>query len=381
MTTGQTLQRAREFLARIPLVDGHNDLPYVIRRESRAGGDLATYDLTREHQETDTDIPRLKRGMVGAQFWAAFCPTNAADPTRFTLELIALIREMNTRHADVFLPALKASDIGKAKRLGKIASFIAVESGIGIGDRLEMLDIFHVLGARYMTLCHNETLDWVDSATDAPRHNGLTDFGRSVIARMNRIGLLVDLSHTTTKAMHDVLDVTAAPVAITHSNARSLCDHPRNTTDDVLARLKANGGIIMATFVPPFINQALRDWYKPLQEHGKAPLDGSMPKRIHERARREGPAPKATLAQFCDHVEHLAARAGINHIGIGSDFYGGPSPEGLEDVSKFPDLIAALMQRGWGDTALEKLASRNFIRVLRGVETTSRKLTTKAAAR
>jgi membrane dipeptidase len=367
-----SLTRARAFLERVPFVDGHNDLPYVIRKERQAQGDLATYDLNRAHQETDTDIPRLRQGQLSAQFWAAFCPSNAVDPARFTLELIALIRAMNERHDDVFMPATKASDIRKAKRLGKIASFIAVESGIGIGDRLEMLDVFHALGVRYMTLCHNETLDWVDSATDAPRHNGLTDFGRMVIHRMNILGLLVDMSHTTPKVMHDVLDVTTSPVAITHANARSLCDHPRNVTDDVLVRLKGNGGIVMATFVPTFISQPIRDWYRPLQRHGKAPLDQDITPLIDEKRRQAGPPPRATLADFCVHVDYLATKAGIDHIGIGSDFYGGPVPEGLEDVSKFPDLIAALMDRGWGDTALEKLAARNFIRVMRGVETVAK---------
>ena len=369
MTHSQTLlDRARSFLQRVPLVDGHNDLAYVMRMDHAAKGDLATYDLTRSHQGTDTDIPRLRQGLLGAQFWAAYCPTHVADPTRYTLELIALLRAMNERHADVFLPALKASDIKRAKRQGKIASFIAVENGVGIGDRLEMLDIFHALGARYMTLCHNETLDWVDSATDQPRHNGITAFGQSVIGRMNSIGLLIDLSHTTAKVMHDVLDITTAPVAITHANARSLCDHPRNVTDDVLVRLKANGGIVMATFVPTFINQAMRDWIKPIQIHDKAPGGANMAALVQENAKRSGPAPRATLQQFCDHVEYMTTKAGINHIGIGSDFYGGPVPQGLEDVSKFPDLIAALMGRGWGDTALEKLASRNVLRVIRKVE-------------
>ncbi|MGL4637700.1 MAG: dipeptidase [Beijerinckiaceae bacterium] len=368
MPTQKSLARARQFLERVPLVDSHNDLPYVIRKESVADGDLARYDLSKSHQNSDTDIPRMKKGLQAGQFWAAFCPTDINDPTRFTLELIALIKEMNTRHADVFLHATKASDIAKAKRLGKIASFTAVENGIGIGDRLEMLDIFDALGVRYMTLCHNETLDWVDSATDAPRHNGLTDFGRSVIQRMNKLGLLVDMSHTTPEAMHHVLDVSTAPVAITHTNARALCDHPRNVTDDVLVRLKANGGIVMATFVPTFLSQDVRDWFKPMQTWGKAPLDGSMPAIMNEKIRKVGPPPRATLAHWCDHLEYMAAKAGVDHIGIGSDFYGGPVPEGLEDVSKFPDLIAALMERGWSDANLAKLASRNFVRVMRAVE-------------
>jgi membrane dipeptidase len=373
MSKQSTLARARAFLRRVPLIDSHNDLPYVIRKESAADGDLVKYDLNKAHQNTDTDIPRMKAGMQAGQFWAAFCPTNIHDPTRFTLELIAMIRQMNMLHANVFLHATKASDLAKAKRLGKIASFIAVENGIGIGDRVDMLDVFHALDVRYMTLCHNETLDWVDSATDAPRHNGLTDFGRSVIQRMNKLGLLVDMSHTTPAAMHHVLDVTVAPVAITHANARSLCDHPRNVADDVLVRLKANGGIVMATFVPTFINQEVRDWFRPMQTWGKAPLDGSLPQRMTQKVRMAGPPPKATLAQYCDHVEYMADKAGIDHIGIGSDFYGGPVPEGLEDVSKFPDLIAALMDRGWSDKNLAKLSGRNFIRVMRDVENAAKK--------
>jgi membrane dipeptidase len=368
------LARARAFLERVPLVDGHNDLPYVIRNDHPAAGDVATYDLSQVHQAGDTDIPRLRKGLAAAQFWAAFCPTNRKDPTRFTLELIQLIRDMNALHPDVFLPALKASDVRRAKRAGKIASFIAVESGVGIGDRLEMLDVFHALGARYMTLCHNETLDWVDSATDVPRHGGLTAFGIDVVRRMNRLGLMVDLAHTTPEVMHQALDVSEAPVAITHANARALCDHPRNVTDDVLARLKANGGIVMATFVPTFLSQPIRDWYRPLQTNGKAPLDRDIGPEITAKSRAAGPPPRATLADVCDHIDYMAGKAGLKHVGIGSDFYGGPVPDGIEDVSKFPDLIARLMERGWGDPALAALCSGNILRVIRGVETSARRL-------
>jgi membrane dipeptidase len=281
---------------------------------------------------------------------------------------------MNARHGDTFLPAFKASDVTRAKRQGKIASFIAVESGIGIGDRLEMLDVFHALGARYMTLCHNETLDWVDSATDAPRHGGLTEFGRGVIARMNKLGLLIDLAHTTPAVMHQVLDLSVAPIAITHANARALCDHPRNVVDDVLVRLKANDGVVMATFVPTFLSQAIRDWYRPLQTHGKAPLDRDIAPDITNKSRANGPPPRAALSDLCDHVEYMARMAGVRHVGIGSDFYGGPVPDGLENVSKFPHLIACLMERGWSDKALAGLAGGNILRVLRGVERTAKSL-------
>jgi membrane dipeptidase len=362
------LTKARAFLDRVPLVDGHNDMPYVLRVDSSAKGDIAAYNLANRHPETDTDIPRLIEGKVSGQFWAAYCPTNVESPAAFTLELIAMIRAIHKRHADVFLPATRPSDVAKAKRLGKIASFIGVESGVGLGDRLELLEVFHDLGVRYMTLCHNESLPWVDSATDAPRCNGLSSFGESVIQRMNELGLLIDLSHTSEPAQHRVLDLTTAPVAITHSNARALNDHPRNTTDAIIRRLKDNGGIIMATFVPTFTSQAVRDWMKPIQIHDKHPSDGSWPQRVADRTRQIGPCPKATMAEFCDHVDHLARVAGINHVGIGSDFYGGPAIDGIEDVSKFPHVIAALMERGWSEPNLAKLVSRNFLRVLRQVQ-------------
>jgi membrane dipeptidase len=255
------LTKAREFLDRVPLLDGHNDLPYVVR-EHAAAGDLAAYDLTREHQETDTDIPRLIKGKVAGQFWAAFVPSDVADPCRFTLEQIALIRRMNLRHADVFLPATRASDLARARRQGKIASYIAVESSIGLNGSLELLEIWRDLGVKYLTLCHNETLDWVDSATDAPRHGGLTAFGRDVVTTCNRLGILVDLAHTSHEVQMQVLDLTTAPVAITHANAFALVDHPRNTRDEVMARLKASGSIICATFVQTFSNQATREWVK-----------------------------------------------------------------------------------------------------------------------
>jgi membrane dipeptidase len=373
------LARAISFLRNHPLIDGHNDLPYVIRKDRQAGGDVGIYDLTRMHQDGDTDIPRLRQGEVAAQFFAAFCPSNQPEPARFTLELIALIRDISIRHPDVFLHATKASDVARARRLGRIASFVAVESGIGIGDRLEMLDVFHALGVRYMTLCHNETLDWVDSATDEQRHGGLTDFGKSVIRRMNTLGLIVDLAHTTPEVMHQTLDISQAPVAITHANARALCDHPRNVADDVLERLKANGGIVMATFVPTFIDQRIRDWFRPLQRHGKAPLDRDIMPDVNAKARAAGPPPRATLAGVCDHIEYMAQKAGAAHVGIGSDFYGGPVPDGLESVATFPNLIAELMVRGWGDRALAGLAGGNMLRVMRGVERTARRLRPAAA--
>ncbi|MCA0424376.1 MAG: dipeptidase [Proteobacteria bacterium] len=360
------LTRARDFLDRVALIDAHNDLPYVIRH-ANAAGDVAAYDLNRVHQETDTDIPRLRQGRLAGQFWAAFVPTDVADPVKFTLEQIALIKRVNAAHPDVFLPALRAGDVARAKRAGKIASFISVESGVGLGNSLELLPLWHELGVRYLTLCHNETLDWVDSATDAPRHNGLSDFGRAVITECNRLGIMVDLSHTSHDAQMQALDVTRAPVAITHTNAFSLVDHPRNVKDEVLIRLKANGGIVCATFVQTFTNQATRDWVKAISDPWGKPLAGNMKAGIAAHEAAAGPCPPATLAQVCDHIDYMATKAGIDHIGIGSDYYGSRNPMGLEDVSCFPNLIAELMGRGWSEANLRKVASGNMLRVLRGV--------------
>ena len=337
-------------------------------QESAAKGDLTAYDLAREHQETDTDIPRLKRGLLGGQFWAAFVPTDVANPCHYTLELIALIKRMNARHADVFHPALRASDLARARKKGKIASYIAVESGVGLENSLHILSLWHDLGVRYLTLCHNETLDWVDSATDAPRHGGLAPFGREVIAECNRLGILVDLAHTSHDVQMQALDIAAAPVAITHTNAFALVDHPRNVRDEVLARISANGGIICATFVETFANQATRDWKAAISDPYGKPLGHDMKGAIARQEAAAGPCPRATLAQVCDHLEYMAGIAGVNHIGIGSDYYGSRNPEGLEDVSCFPNLIAELMLRGWSEANLKKIASGNFLRVLRAVE-------------
>ena len=273
VTADNALAVARDVLKRAPLIDGHNDLPWVIRVDRAARGDVIAYDLTRVHERADTDIPRLREGMVGAQFWAAFQPTNAPHPARTALEQIDLIRRIEEAHPDVFLPARRAADYARAKSLGKIASFIAVEGGVGLENSLSPLRIWRAAGVRLMTLCHNESLDWVDSATDAPRNGGLNAFGRAVVGELNRLGIVIDLAHTSHEAMRRVLDVTEAPVALSHSNAYSLCDHPRNAPDDVLKRLKANGGLVMATFVPGFVSQPLRDWLRRSRDpYGKAPL-------------------------------------------------------------------------------------------------------------
>jgi membrane dipeptidase len=366
---------ARAVLQRAPLFDGHNDLAWVIRVDKAARGDVLAYDLTRVHEAADTDIPRLREGLVGAQFWAAFQPTSAPHPARTALEQIDLIRRIEEAHPDVFLPARRASDYAKARRLGKIASFIAVEGGVGLENSLGPLRIWHAAGVRLMTLCHNESLDWVDSATDAPRNGGINAFGRAVIGELNRLGIVIDLSHASHEAMRRALDVTAAPVALSHSNAFSLCDHPRNAPDDVLRRLKANRGLVMATFVPGFVSQPLRDWLRRGRDaYGKAPVVADPKSQLADLETKHGTAPKAHLAEVADHIERLVAMAGIDNVGVGSDYFGGASPVGLEDVSRFPHLFAELVRRGFSDRDLEKMASLNALRLLREVETVGRRL-------
>lgn len=363
------LRQAIALLERVPLVDGHNDLPWVIRNDRDARGDVVRYDLTRVHAEGDTDIPRLREGRVAAQVWAAFVPSDIPCPGRATLEQIDTILRIEAAHADVFLPARKAADIARARRQGKIASILAVEGGVGLENSLGPLRVWHAAGARLMTLCHNGTLDWVDSATDVERHGGLTAFGRAVVRELNRLGMIVDCAHVSPATMHAVLDVSTAPVVWSHSNARALCDHPRNVPDDVLDRIRDRDGLVMATFVPDFISAEVNAWMAPLRatllhEMGSGRMDA-----IAAWEKAHGPRPRATLAQVADHIEYLAGRIGARRVGIGSDFFGVPTtPDGLADVSRFPHLIAELIGRGWSEDNLAALAGGNFIRVMRAVE-------------
>jgi len=360
---------ALALLDRVPLIDGHNDLPYVIREDATAKGDVETYDLTTVHADVDTDIPRMQAGKLAGQFFAAYVPPNEPKPAGFALAQIALMRDMLRRHDDVFRPGLSAADVEAAKAEGRIALFMTIENGSAIDNQLDALDAYYDLGVRLMTLCHNGTTDWCDSATDAPKHDGLSSFGMRVIRRMNRVGMVVDLAHVAPKAMHDVLDVTRTPAVWSHSNAFTLCDHPRNVPDDVLDRVAGNGGVVMATFVPDFISQASRDWHRPARDQfGKTPEGINYAQVEAEIVAKSGPRPKATLAQYCDHVDYLAKRIGHDHVGIGSDFFGWVNPEGLEDTTTFPSVIAELIRRGWSEENLVKLAGGNTLRVLRAVE-------------
>ena len=365
----KALAKAEALLTRAPLFDGHNDLAWTIRVDKAARGDVIAYDLSRVHPESDTDIPRLRAGKVGAQFWAAFQPTSEPHPARTALEQIDLIRRIEATYPATFHPARSAADFARAQKAGKIASYIVVEGGVGLENALAPLRLWYAAGARMLIPCHNETLDWVDSATDAPRHGGFNAFGRAVIGECNRLGVIVDGAHVSHEGIRRLLDVSEAPILLSHSNAYSLCDHPRNAPDDVLARLKDNGGAVLATFVPGFVSQALRNWLEgSLDAHGKAPMVSDPKARIAALEARKGPAPRATLAEVADHIVYLVETAGIDHVGVGSDYYGGPEPIGLENVSRFPHLFAELIRRGFSSRDLEKIANRNVLRVMRKVE-------------
>lgn len=375
MDDSHFLGLAKAALERAPIFDGHNDLPWVIRQDSAARGDVIAYDLSVVHERADTDIPRLREGFVGAQFWAAFQPTSAPHPARTALEMIDTILRIEQAYPDVFHPARSSADFARARKAGKIGSFIVMEGGVGLENSLGPLRVWHAAGARMLIPCHNETLDWVDSATDAPRHNGFNAFGRAVIAECNRLGMIVDGAHVSHAGLRMMLDVSEAPVFLSHSNAYSLCDHPRNAPDDVLKRLKDNGGVVMATFVPGFVSQPLRDWLKRSRDaYGKAPLAGDPKAQLREIEGRHGPAPKATLEEVADHVVYLVETAGLDHVGIGSDFFGGPQPLGLEHVGRFPHLVAELMKRGFSEADIAKIANGNALRTMRAVEKVGEKL-------
>ncbi len=370
--------RVARILAEVPLIDGHNDLPENFKE--RVNDHLDKLDITSDTGKLEdplqTDIPRLRRGGVGGQFWSVFVPTTLAGPAAVVavLEQIDLVHRMIARYPDTFELATTAADVERIHRAGKIASLIGMEGGYAIDDSLAVLRMAYMCGARYMTLTHWKAIDWADSATDKPVHDGLTPFGREVVREMNRLGMLVDLSHVSDKVMLDALATSEAPVIFSHSSARALCNHPRNVTDDILRKLAANDGIVMVNFAPGFVSEAVRVWQEPFEAEwtrlGK--LYPNDPKRVAAETRAwraKHPGPSATLAQVADHVEHIRAVAGIDHVGLGSDFDGiGQTPVGLEDVSRYPALLAELLRRGWTDDDVKKLAGLNILRVMRDAE-------------
>jgi membrane dipeptidase len=374
------LERARRILASVPLVDGHNDLPWEIRTNRAHPGDVAGYDLT-SRTPGHTDLARLKAGKVGAQFWSIYVPGEIRDSgfARVQLEEFDIAKRMIARYPAALAPAYGSADLERAFREGKVASFLGMEGGHAIENSLGALRAFYDLGARYMTLTHNVTLDWADANSDRARHGGLTAFGKEVVREMNRLGMLVDLSHVSDGVMSDALDVAEAPVIFSHSSARALTNHTRNVPDSILARLPRNGGVVMVTFVPAFISEEVdraerqRDAEMRRRQQGVA--DPAERRRIGQEVRAAFPVPRATIAQVADHIEHVREVAGVDHVGIGSDFDGiDIGPVGLEDVSTFPNLFAELVRRGWSDEDMRKLAGRNMIRVLKQAEAAAARL-------
>jgi len=339
---GDPLARARALHREVPLIDGHNDYPWKLR-EHNAERDLNRLDIRVAQPTLHTDIPRLRQGGVGGQFWSVYVPVKLQGPAAVlaTLEQIDVVHRMARRYPDTFELATTAGDVERIFKAGRIASLIGMEGGHAIDSSLALLRMFHAAGARYMTLTHSANVRWADAATDKPRLGGLSRFGEEIVREMNRLGMLVDLSHTSPDTMLDALRVSEAPVIFSHSNARALHDHPRNVPDEVLRLLPRNGGVVMATFVPGFLV-------------------------------RGG---KATLADVANHMDHLRKVAGADHVGIGSDFDGIESvPAGLEDVSTFPALTAELLRRGWPEPDVRKALGLNVLRVLRRAEAAAARL-------
>ncbi|GAA4113534.1 dipeptidase [Streptomyces hundungensis] len=369
------LDEARALLAAHPVVDGHNDLPWALRAKARYDldrCDLAT-DLT---GRTHTDLKRLRAGGVGAQFWSVYVRTDLAgdEAVSATLEQIDCVDQMLARYPGDLAPARTADDMEKARAEGRVASLKGAEGGHSINNSLATLRALHALGVRYMTLTHNDNLVWADSATDEPNVGGLSPFGHEVVREMNRVGMLVDLSHVAATTMRDALSTSVAPVIFSHSSARAICDHPRNVPDDVLAQLPGNGGVAMATFVPKFILPAAVAWTQSADEnlraHGLHHLDTSPEAmKLHEAFEAANPRPIATAATVADHLDHMREVAGVDHIGIGGDFDGTAfTPAGLDDVSGYPNLVAELLSRRWSPADLAKLTWSNAVRALRDAE-------------
>ncbi|MBC8113961.1 MAG: membrane dipeptidase [Candidatus Saccharimonas sp.] len=354
--------------------DGHNDLPWTVRTEASSSFDVA--DLNKSLPKFHTDIPRLRQGNVGAQFWSVYVPAETSKDGKAllqTLEQIQLVHAMVKRYPDVFELARTAGDVERIQKSGKIASLIGVEGGHCIEDSLENLKRLHKLGAGYMTLTHSDTLAWADSATDEPKHEGLTLFGEQVVLEMNKLGMLVDLSHVSVNTMKDALHVSKAPVMFSHSSARAVADHPRNVPDEVLISLKFNGGIVMVNFFPGFIHpesaRRRANMFQVSRElREKFPLEADY-KKARQEWEKAHPIQPGSVHDVCDHIEHIAKVAGVDHIGLGSDYDGIPIvPKQLEDVSTYPVITQELLNRGFTAAQIQQINSGNILRIMRRAE-------------
>ncbi len=364
--------RARDVLARHPVFDGHNDLAWEIRRADPPL-DVDAYDLN-ELTPGHTDLARLRQGMVGAQFWSVYIPGEAADSgfARMQLEQIDVARRFIDKYPELELTGT-ADEVEAAMASGRIGSVLGMEGGHAIENSISALRIYYDLGVRYMTLTHNVTLAWADAASDEARHGGLTRFGEEVVGEMNRLGMLVDLSHVSPATMSDALNVSSAPVIFSHSSARALTDHVRNVPDSILARLPENGGVVMVTYVPTFVSEPLRLWSVQRDSVGRTTQESGGDREDANAAmlkfEMENPRPQATVADVVDHIEHVRDVAGIDHVGLGADFDGiSSTPVGLEDVSTYPALVTELLRRGWTDGEIGKLTNGNVLRALREAE-------------
>ncbi len=378
------LDEARRILREVPLIDGHNDVPWQYRRRSN---DFSALDLARNTSELKlamhTDIPRLRAGVVGGQFWSVYVPVSpsGAEAVQATIEQIDVVHRMCARYPETFELALTANDVERIHHNGKIASLIGMEGGHSINNSLGTLRMMYRLGARYMTLTHVKNTNWADAAGDVAKHHGLTPFGEDVIREMNRLGMLVDLSHVTDDTMRAALRVSKAPVIFSHSSARALCDHVRNVPDDVLRLTATNGGVVMVCFLPSYVTEIDRkDGELAKAERARLELlrdkDADMISAGMKEWRKTHPDPNAaTLNDVADHIDHIRKTIGVEHIGIGSDFDGFTGAVGgLEDVSKYPDLFAELLRRGYSEDDIKKIAGLNLLRTLRGAERVSREM-------
>ena len=378
-------QRVARILKQTPLVDGHNDIPWAYRK--RVKGQLSKLpfdtDLTQAEQPTHTDLARLRQGMVGGQFWSVYVPIatpgGAKGDASLVLEQMDFVYRLVAAFPDDLEIAYTAADVKRIHGAGKIASLMGMEGGHAIENSLGTLRQFYRAGARYMTLTHSKNLDWADSATDEPRLGGLSGFGREVVREMNRLGMLVDLSHVSPDVMHQALDITAAPVMFSHSSAFAVTPHVRNVPDDVLKRIPANGGVVMITFFPAYVSEATRQhWVK--RSEARAKIDRrtsreTVRQRLYDEWAEANPAPRPVLSQVADHIDHVRNLIGVDYIGLGGDYDGmPPGPVGLEDVSTYPNLLVELTKRGYSDEDIAAIAGENVLRVMAEAEGVAKRL-------